>query len=185
MPLTSTSSQASRPSNRSLDDHGFTLLEILLAMTLLAAGMAAVVGLFSGGMKSTQLSDQYMRAATLGDSRLAELELADFPSDGAEGIFPEDENFRWEITLLPYESTLNNPETGLMLTEVRLRVFWQDASEPRELTLTTLKLDGQTQPLEDQVLKSVFYGGESTLSAEAEPTGSEPMPSSSHSPAGG
>ncbi len=152
-------------------------------MTILAAGMAAVMGLFSGGMKSTQLSDQYMRAATLGDSRLAELELTDFLSDSAEGVFPEDENFRWEVTMIPYESTLNNPEAGLLLTEVQLRVFWQDASEPRELILTTLKLDGQTQPLDDKVLKSVFYGGESTISGDTEQTGTEPTPLSTQAPA--
>ena len=154
---------------------GFTLLEVILAMTLLAAGLAAVLGLFSGGLKSAEVSEQYLQAAALADSRLAELELVDFHPNDTAGTFVENENYRWELDIQPFEAEpYNLPGEGLM--QVRLKVTWNDLSQPRGLELVTLWREGQTLSLDDSVLEKTFYGGSSSLQEDA---GSSATPAAS------
>lgn len=50
---------------------GFTLLEILVALTLLALAMGIIMQIFSRGVNGADLADRYAKAAMLAESRLA------------------------------------------------------------------------------------------------------------------
>lgn len=181
MRSTSTPSPELPASHSRNGESGFTLLEVILAMTILTAGLAAVLGLFSGGLKSTEISEQYLQAAALADSRLEELELVDFHPIDTSGTFVENENYRWALEIKPFEATRYNlPGDGLM--EVRLTVSWHDLREERSLDMVTLWREGQTLPLDDIELDKTFRGGTSNLPAAA---GQESPISSNTPPAKG
>jgi len=148
---------------------------VILAMTILAAGLAAVLGLFSGGIKSAEVSEQYLQAAALADSRLEELELVDFHPIDTSGTFVENENYRWALDIRPFEAERYNlPPGGLV--EVRLTVTWQDLSAPRSLDLVTLWREGQTLPLDDAELDKIFHSGGANPQASAGRTAGQVTP---------
>jgi len=138
---------------------GFSLLEVVVALAILSLGFVTVLQLFSGGVRSMDLSEQYLKAVTLAHSKLNELELAEFNLAGTVGIFQGEDHYRWEVNVTPYPSALNNEENHIHLQEVALTVFWEDRGQGKEVRLTTLKLAGTSVPAPDHLLKSIFQGG--------------------------
>ncbi len=53
------------------DASGFTILEVLAAFVVFAVTLAALLQLFSGGLRDAQLADEYARAVMIAQSRLA------------------------------------------------------------------------------------------------------------------
>jgi hypothetical protein len=113
------------------------------------------------------MSDQYLKAATLANSKMGELELMDFPANEVSGVFENEENFSWEIETRPYSSELNEAGGNVNLSELILRVFWKDGQQDRQLELSTLQISGTTTPLNDTLLAKVFSANGS-LSLEEE-----------------
>lgn len=54
---------------------GMTLIEVLVAFVVLSVTMAAILQIFSGGMRNARLADSYSRAVFLAESKLAAAEL--------------------------------------------------------------------------------------------------------------
>ena len=50
---------------------GMTLIEVLVAFVVLSVTMAAILQIFSGGMRNARLADSYSRAVFLAESKLA------------------------------------------------------------------------------------------------------------------
>ena len=158
-------------SNRKLNDNGFSLLEVIVALAIMAIGYITVLNLFSVSIKSVGMSDQYMRAVRLASSKLSEIEMMDYETAALSGTFEEnEETFQWSLDIEPYESPLNDPEININLSKVILRVFWDDNQKQRNVELVTLKLDGSTSPAPDSLLASVFSGGISAQAQESSPS---------------
>jgi len=168
------------------NDRGFSLLEVIVALLIMAGGFLAVVNLFSGSVRSVNLSSQYLKAVTLANSKMNELEIENFFVDDKSGRFENEESYRWELDIVPYDSSLNDESSGIQLQNILLKVFWNDNGKPRKLELATLRLDGQTYPVADKKLKQLFRGGAVNIRTEGleetttpEPT-LPPSPSSSN-----
>lgn len=118
---------------------GFTLLEMLVAMVLLAIGITGAMAALSGTLQGAGLAEEYTTAGLLAQSRLTELEQVDGLIEGtAEGDFGEDyPGWRWEQEVVQAESE------GLL--QVTVTVIWQSGSTERTYTLTTYRL----QPAEE------------------------------------
>ncbi len=166
MPSLSTLSQENLKSNVLRNDRGFSLLEVIVALLIMAGGFLAVVNLFSGSVRSVNLSSQYLKAVTLANSKMNELEIENFFLDDKSGGFKNEENYRWELEIAPYDSSLNNENSRIQLQKILLKVFWNDNGKPRKLELATLRLDGQTYPVADKRLKQIFKGGAVNISTE-------------------
>ena len=101
---------------------GFTLLEVLVAMTILGIAIVALMQLSSQGLRLLHLSDDYQQAVIVAD-RIARATdaLAEGVDAGQEG------RFRWErrITVVPVPEELT-PGAGppLRLYALSVGVRW-------------------------------------------------------------
>ena len=87
MPSLSTLLQENLKSNALRNDKGFSLLEVIVALLIMAGGFLAVVNLLSGSVRSVDLSSQYLKAVTLANSKMNELEIENFYVDDKSGRF--------------------------------------------------------------------------------------------------
>ena len=92
-----------KPSN-----DGFSLLEVIVALAIMAMGFVTVLQLFSGSIRSVSLSEQYLKGTTLAHSKLGELEVNNYSVTEYEGIFPDEKNYRWQLQVSPHTSPLNS-----------------------------------------------------------------------------
>lgn len=155
----STPSPGLPKSSRKLDNSGFSLLEVIVALAIMAIGYMTVFNLFSVSIKSLGMSDQYQRAVNLANSKLSEIEMLNYEVENTSGTFKDEENFKWSLNIEPYESSLNDPDENINLSKITLKVLWQDNQKTRNVELVTLKLDGEVHPVPDSQLAKVFGGG--------------------------
>ena len=151
--------QENPKSNFLKNDQGFSLLEVVVALMIMAGGFLAVLNLFSGSVRSVDFSGQYLKAVTLANSKMNELEIQNFTLDDSSGNFKNEENYRWEVDISPYDSDLNNEESGIQLQKILLKVLWNDDGHTRNIELATLRLEGQTYPVADTQMERLFSGG--------------------------
>ena len=97
---------------------GFTLLEILVAMTLLALAMGIIMQIFSRGVNGADLADRYAKAAMLAESRLASIGVEEVLTEGdTTGQF--DDDFGWNMSVRAYVSA-SEPATPSTLETAAL-----------------------------------------------------------------
>ena len=147
------------------NDDGFSLLEVIVALAIMAMGFITVLQLFSGSIRSVSLSEQYLKGTTLAHSKLGELEVNNYSVTEFEGTFPDEKNYRWQLQISPHTSPLNSKENNIQLSEVTLNVLWEEAGKTRDIELSTLKVDGATHPSSDSFLAQSFGGGPGSIKA--------------------
>lgn len=126
---------------------GFTLLEVLVAFTLLALLFAALFHVFAGGLAVTRIGESQSRAVLLANSKLAEIS-ADYGigPGGHSGVFDLNESqgprYRWRAELSRYgEDSLGRADGGeLVPYTVEIEVSWEADRGLRTLTLSSLVL---------------------------------------------
>ncbi len=150
------------------NEQGFSLLEVVVALMIMAGGFLAVLNLFSGSVRSVDFSGQYLKAVTLANSKMNQLEIQNFAVDDSSGSFKNEENYRWEVDISPYDSELNNEKSGVQLQKVLLKVLWNDDGHTRNIELATLRLEGQTHPAADAQLERLFSGGAGRTNTDGE-----------------
>jgi general secretion pathway protein I len=113
---------------------GFTLLEVLVALTILAVAIVALMQLSSQGLRLLHLSDDYQQAVVVAD-RVAR--ATDVVEEGAEA--GQEGRFRWErrLRLVPVPEELT-PGAGpqLRLYTLSVAVRW---GRDRTLELASLR----------------------------------------------
>jgi general secretion pathway protein I len=119
--------------------HGFSLLEVLVAFSVLALSLGLLIQVFSRALTSTALSATYSRATAVAESRLNAVGI-DIPLEaGVHGGEPED-GLAWELLIEPYEigdQLWELPAQPYLVTAV---VTWETAQGERRIALTTLRL---------------------------------------------
>lgn len=118
-------------------ESGFSLLEILVAFSILAITLGVLLEIFSKGIHSASASEKYTRALLLAESTLdtvgqtQEIEIGE-----NSGVV--DDIYEWSIDIQPYEDEDSDPEFGnpqFSLYRVRVSVHW----EKHRVVLTTLR----------------------------------------------
>jgi len=110
---------------------GFTLLEVVVALTIFAVGILAIIELFSGSLRLSEGARDVSAAQVYASQRMEEALLIPNPVPGVErGAFGE--KYRWETN-----TTLMSPEEESPYQEVRIQVFvrWNDGPEERSVDL--------------------------------------------------
>jgi general secretion pathway protein I len=123
-------------------DEGFSLLEVIVALSIMAVGFATVMQLFSGSIKSIDLSDEYLKAVALANHKMDELELDDFVTEELSGEFESESNYSWTLDLEPYGDTLNDEEENIQLAKVTLNILWNSRGKERNVEIVTVRTDG-------------------------------------------
>ena len=121
---------------------GFTLLELLVALTLFAVVGGSLLKLFHSGLRTARLAGDQAHAVLLARSKLTELQAYPALQPGAlSGDF--DEGYRWEAILVQAPDVGVTGETSrgpLHLLDLVLTVSWGDGDEARSFTLHSLLL---------------------------------------------
>ncbi|MGH7408747.1 MAG: type IV pilus modification PilV family protein [Candidatus Methylomirabilales bacterium] len=130
--------------------HGFTLLEVIIALAILGVTFAFAMELLATGVRSAKTSEDYIQAALLARQKMAQ--VAVLPSTGGEADGGElGEGFRWvsEVHPLPQEE-----ELPARLYQVQVRVTWPGRRGEKSLDLYTVRMAvdeaklGQTQAVQ-------------------------------------
>jgi prepilin-type N-terminal cleavage/methylation domain-containing protein len=116
--------------------HGFTLLEVVVAITLLGLGLTAALELLGLGLRAGQASGDSTRAVILARRALDAVTLRPLGpgSDvGAEG------RYRWTAEVAPHGETAEGRVEPVSLYRVRVRVTWPGRNGERAFELVTLR----------------------------------------------
>ena len=132
-------------------EEGFSLLEVIIALSIMSVGFITVLQLFSESIRSVETSDEYLKAISLANNKMSSLELDDFEIEEFSGNFSEEDDYRWEIDIEPYDTVLNDEESRIQIMKVVLRVFWKDAKRDKDIKLVTLQNVGTTYTTTDRV----------------------------------
>jgi general secretion pathway protein I len=145
------------------DSKGFSLLEVVVALAIMAGGFLSVLQLYSMSIRSVGVSEKYLKGTMLAQTKMAELELDDYDLDKDEGVFDFEEGYQWKVKISPYDSPLNSEEENIQLSKVMVRVFWFEEKRVRSVNLNTIKLNGSTYPMVDSQLEKIFSRGVSAV----------------------
>jgi general secretion pathway protein I len=115
--------------NLSVRPPGFTLLEVMIALAILAVVGVAFLRAQAGSVHLLDESAQISMATLLAREKMAELESMAFPQGGKKSggggeAFPQ---FRWEQIISSTEIPV--------LRKALVRVLWQDGTKERSLEL--------------------------------------------------
>lgn len=161
------------------NEQGFSLLEVIVALAIMAIGYITVLQLYSGSIRSVSISEQYLKATTLAQSKMNELEINNYQDSEFEGRFKEEKKYKWHLKISPYNTPLNKEENRIRVSEVALNVIWSDANKVRNIALNTLKVDGILNPTPDSLLVKSFSGGTGSINQETPEVPKEVTPKTS------
>ncbi|MEW6691611.1 MAG: prepilin-type N-terminal cleavage/methylation domain-containing protein [Pseudomonadota bacterium] len=113
---------------------GFSLLEVVVAFSILAMAMGVLMALFSQGLRNAQVARDYGRALVLAQSRLAEVGVTSPLRPGTEEGLSGGLVWRVEVAELPREG-----KHPLRAYQVTVEVV---AGEGRAVTLHSMRLAG-------------------------------------------
>lgn len=119
-------------------ERGFTLLEILVALALLAIAVTVVIQLFSANLKAIYSSEDYINATIKADSKLREV-LSD--DNLSERSWSETTDDGYTIYGDVYKTLKERTEDlNLDLLEIDLTVRWMVGSREKTINLRTIKV---------------------------------------------
>jgi len=117
---------------------GYTLIEVLVAMVILALALSVLLQIFSGGLRNISISDDYTRAVLIAKTQLSSASaLASLSTGSSDGI--SDEKFRWTRTIENYQYSADT-DLPLDAYTVTIEVEWAHAKSERRVQLSSLVL---------------------------------------------
>ncbi len=139
---------------------GFSLLEILIAFSILALSLGILLKIFSAGVNTAGVAEEYTAAVQIAESLMNQTS-AETPLGPGETAGLENDKYHWQVSVSPFQFRTDNSDVGTIAAElfkIRVVVSWGDiardgvyaASRPgagaaagadgRQVELITLKL---------------------------------------------
>jgi general secretion pathway protein I len=123
---------------------GFSLLEILIAFSIMALSLGILLKIFSSGLNTAGVAEEYNVAVQIAESLMAQAGVESPLQPGeTEGL--ENEKYRWRVSVRPFQLMSVNVDPAAVTAElfkVEVTVNW--GAEDRQVELTTLKLARKT-----------------------------------------
>lgn len=128
---------------------GYTLIEVLVAMTILAMSLTVLFRIFSTGLLNVDVSAGYARAVIVAETQLAAVGLdAELRQGQTEGAV--EDRFYWSRTIENYvlAGQSGNQESVVSAFLVTVAVEWEHRGRTRQVNLNSIRLaphaDGAT-----------------------------------------
>jgi general secretion pathway protein I len=123
---------------------GFSLLEVLVAFSILALSLGVLLRMFGGDGRLAGQAEEYSRAVVLAQSLLANagVEAPLMPGQSNGTI---DDQFDWVMTVTPFASPDGEPwpqQQPFTPYWVTVAVEWGEGNEFRSFDLQTLRIVG-------------------------------------------
>jgi general secretion pathway protein I len=121
---------------------GFSLLEILIAFSILAFSITILLNIFSGGLRRAMVSEEYQQAVIIAQSKLAAAGVEEELDNGEQSGDIEEKYF-WSVQMEAFDlGTLDlDPENQKAVPfQVKVTVEWLAGQDNRRFELTTIKL---------------------------------------------
>jgi general secretion pathway protein I len=122
---------------------GFTLIEIVVALAILAIGLTVIMELFAGGQRSARVSEDYTKATWHGQTKMEEMLMIRELTEGVtEGTF--DSQFSWKSEVkkvTPFLGQDEKTQTSLPvdLYQIIVTVSWPWGVGKKSLALESLR----------------------------------------------
>jgi general secretion pathway protein I len=116
---------------------GFTLLEVIVALAILAAGLLGLIELLSGSLRLSGGARDSTAASLYASQRLEEALLEPSPAEGEEsGLFGE--KYRWMVqtSFLPEEE-----DRPFKPIRIQVTVRWDDGERERAVSVAATRWD--------------------------------------------
>lgn len=123
-----------------VSNNGFTLIEILVAMSILAISLVVILQLFSGGLKSSRLSEEYTRAIFHAKEKMEEVLIPKELSEGElQGEF--EDSFRWKSETVRIEDPEeDDKKLPFTMFKIKIDVMWDEGDKERRFEISTIKI---------------------------------------------
>jgi len=125
---------------RQVSNRGFTLIEILVAISILSISLVVILQLFSGGLKSSRLSDRYTKGIFHAKEKMEEILLStEFSEEEAEGEFGD--SYRWRSEIVRIEQA-EDEEAKLPFNtfNIKVDVMWYEGDKVKHFAISTMKV---------------------------------------------
>lgn len=129
------------PKNR---QSGFTLIEVVVAFSLLAVGLAAVMQIAIGALRQAHNASQFTEASLYAQSLLDTAGVGERLEEGGDnGRFGD--RYTWQLEVTPYEAAsdsdipLDPAMAPVDLYRLDLTVSWERGRRLHEVEFSTLR----------------------------------------------
>lgn len=124
---------------------GFSLLEILIAFSILALSLGILLKIFSSGVNTAQVAENYTIAVQIAESLMSQAGVA-APLQAGETSGIEQDKYEWLLRVTPHTLSFGNfastkldaAQLPVTLFKISVVVSWGD--DNRQLELTKFKL---------------------------------------------
>jgi len=118
---------------------GFTLLELLVALTLFAVVGGTLLQFFQSGLRTARLAAERSHAIFLARSKFTELQAYSHLQPGTfSGAFAD--GYQWQAILSTDENATEVSRDKVQSLDLDLTVSWGESGERRSFTLRSLLL---------------------------------------------
>lgn len=141
-----------RPSGKQNSSAGFTLIEVVVAITILGLSYSAMLGAFSGSLKLLRQASEYQNALLLARSKLDEtsldtsLDIVD--QEAEENYGGVTYSYKIEIRDIPVveEALKESVKMPVKLEEIAVEVYWGKVGKEKSYKLVAYKLSPSKPP---------------------------------------
>ena len=125
---------------------GFTLLEVLVALSVFVIAVVVIIQLFPVGLKSSRASKNETTAINLAQAGLENAKgtaYNDVTSESRTRVSSDPTspfyNFERESSVQFVDTNLDTSETDLGLKKITVTIFWQESGQEQEVSATYSK----------------------------------------------
>ncbi|MBD8897775.1 prepilin-type N-terminal cleavage/methylation domain-containing protein [Rhodanobacter sp. DHG33] len=130
---------------RTSRQRGFSLLEVIAAMLLLAIAFAALMKVAGGAIELSRNAAAHDEAALRARSMLDSVFIAEPLVPGSSsGSF--DKRYRWTLDVTPWQVPDASPSNAMQMYRLDLAVQWGSTEHPQVAHFVTLRLGRPSAP---------------------------------------
>jgi general secretion pathway protein I len=119
-------------------ESGFTLIEVLVALTILSISLATLLAIFLQGLDRARESSNEASARVLAQSLLTQAKAAPNLAFGASAGAVN--GFLWRTQIVPYGSAADRSAWQTIPAQIVATVSWRGDGGLRSVSLSTLKI---------------------------------------------